>query len=183
LSPCRARPLGKLRRITRSSGHPSVHPFPLWLVRSALTGALLTQPESHHHRPASSSRPSLRLYVLGTSLKVTVLASPLLFHVSHLPARDCSPEYSSVHQGLPSTVWSPQPRSHKTDPVIVSPDPPQPLQLPEPASHTLGDPVHLATGDGATVPAGSAAPGFPSETKSPSAHPVRPTLIRWPNFN
>jgi hypothetical protein len=42
LSPRRALFLGKLRRITHSSGHPSVHSFPLWFARSVLTRALLT---------------------------------------------------------------------------------------------------------------------------------------------
>ena len=179
----RACSFDKLRRITRGSGRPLIRPFLLWIAWSALIGALLAQPESRRRRPASSPRPSLRSCVHGTSLKVTVLAPPLLFPVSHLPARDCSPEYSSFRRGLPFAIWSSQPRSHKTDPAIVSPDPPQPLQLPGPTSCALRDPVRLASGDGAAVPAGSAAPGFSVETKPPGVHPDHPTPIGRPDFN
>uniref|UniRef100_A0A804N3S1 Acireductone dioxygenase n=1 Tax=Zea mays TaxID=4577 RepID=A0A804N3S1_MAIZE len=45
MSPHHVRGLGKHRRITRNLGHPSVCLFPPWFARSALTGALLAQPE------------------------------------------------------------------------------------------------------------------------------------------
>jgi hypothetical protein len=118
LSPCRALSLDKLHRITHSSGRPLVRPFLLWFAQSAFTGALLAQPESRRRRPTSSPRPSFRSCIPGTPLKVTVLAPPLFSPDSHLLARDCSPEYPRVRRELPSTVWPPHPRSHKTNTAI-----------------------------------------------------------------
>jgi hypothetical protein len=86
-----------------------IHPFFLWCARSTLTGALLVQTESHRRRPASSPRPCFRSCVPGTPLKVTVLAPPLFSPVSHLLARNYSPEYPPARRELPSTVWPPHP--------------------------------------------------------------------------
>jgi hypothetical protein len=116
LSPRRAHCLGKLCHITSGSGHPLVCPFPLWFAWSALTGSL---PQLRRHRPVPSPCPDHCSCVPETSLKVTVLAPPIFFHVSHLLACDCSLEYSPVHRGLPSVVRSPQSHSHKHDPAIV----------------------------------------------------------------
>jgi hypothetical protein len=114
--PHRVCSLGKLRCITRSSGRPLNRPFLLWCAQSALTGALLVQPESRRRRPASSPCPSFRLCVPGTPLKVTVLAPTLFSPISHLPSRDCSSEYPPACPELPFAVWPPHPHSHKTDP-------------------------------------------------------------------
>jgi hypothetical protein len=175
-----ARCLGKLRHITRNSGHPSIRPLPLWFAWSTLTGSL---PHLRHRRPMPSPCPDHRSCVPETSLKVTILTPPLFSPVSHLLARDCSPEYSPVHRGLPSAVQSPQSHSHKPDPAIVfarsSPtSPATPTDLSRP-----GVPVCLASSVGVAVPAGSGTPSFPTETKSPGAHPIRPTLIGRPDLN
>jgi hypothetical protein len=76
------------------------------------------QPESRRRRPVSSPRPNFRSCVPETPFKVTILDPPLFSPVSHLPTRDCSPEYPTTRRELPSTVWPPHPRSHKTDPAI-----------------------------------------------------------------
>jgi hypothetical protein len=183
LCPRRVRSLGKLYRITRSSGHPLIHPFLIWCARSALTGALLVQSESRRRRPASSSRPCFCSCVPGTPLKVTILAPPY-FPLSpiYLPA--------IVHQSIPRPAENSPPPSDRLTPVHTKPtppwslhDPPQSLLLPRPTPRALGDPVCLASSDGAVVPAGSAAPGFPVETKPPGTHPVRPNPIERSDFN
>jgi hypothetical protein len=114
LSPRRAHSLGKLYHITHSSRHRLVRPFLLWFAWSTLTDSL---PQLRRRRPVPSPCPGHRSCVLGTSVKVTVLASPLFSPVSHLPARDCSPEYSQ------STEDSP-PSSGRLSPVHTNPTPP-----------------------------------------------------------
>jgi hypothetical protein len=180
LSPRRTRSLGKLCHITRSSRHPSVRHFPLWFARSTLTGSL---PQLRRRRPVPSPCPGHRSCVPGTSLKVTVLAPPLFSPVSHLPAHDCSPEYSPVRRGLPSAVRSPQSHSHKPDHAIV-------IARPSPTS--LATWTNLSRPRRPSLPRlrrrrrrarGERRPGFLAEIKFPSAHPVRPTLIGRPDFN
>jgi hypothetical protein len=132
LSPHRVRCLGKLRHITGNSGHPSVRPLPLWFAWSTLTGSL---PQLRCHRPMPSPCPDHCSCIPETSLKVTVLAPPLFSHVSHLLARDCSPEYSPVRRGLPFAARSPQSHSHKPDPAIVfaRSSPPSPATRTDPS--------------------------------------------------
>ena len=116
LGACRVCCLSKLRHVTRSSGHPLVHPCPLWFAWSTLTSSLS---QLRCRRPVSSPCPGRRLCVPETSLKVTVIAPPLFFPVLHLLARNCSLECSLVRRGPPSVVRSPQSHSQKPDPAIV----------------------------------------------------------------
>jgi hypothetical protein len=66
LGPHHARSLGTLHRITRSSGHHSVRPFPLSFARSALTRAFLTQLEPAAVDPWPHRLPSILQALLSS---------------------------------------------------------------------------------------------------------------------
>jgi hypothetical protein len=118
-----------------------------------------------------------------TTLKVTVLARPLFSLVSHLLARDCSPECSPVHRGLPSVVRSPQSHSHKSNPAIV-------LAGSSPSSPAIQTDLSRPRSPG--LPClrrrrrrvrGERRPWLPCEVEVPWRASVRPTLIGRPDFN
>jgi hypothetical protein len=87
---------GELRLTVSCSGHPSVCPFPLCCVQSALTRAIFVQPEPHRHRPVESLL--LRRCFTAPALPLMVSNPPaLLIWPSPLCcSRDCSPEQSSA---------------------------------------------------------------------------------------
>jgi hypothetical protein len=66
LSPRRVRCPGEFRLAISNSGHPSVRPFTLWFVQSALTGALLAQLESAVVDPRLHCLPAILQALLGS---------------------------------------------------------------------------------------------------------------------
>jgi hypothetical protein len=81
LPPSHQRPVqchGELRLAVSCSGHPSVCPFPLCCVRSALTRAIFAQPEPRHRRPVESLRLRRCFTTPALPLKVSNLPVPLI---------------------------------------------------------------------------------------------------------
>jgi hypothetical protein len=91
-----------------------------------------------------------------------------------------------VSSGLPRTplrrlAASPPFTQNRPAIKFARPSPTSPATRLNPRA--LGDPVCLASCDGAAVPVGITAPGFSAETKPPGVHPVRPTPIGRSDFN
>jgi hypothetical protein len=85
---------GELRLTVSCSGHPSVCPLPLCFVRSALTGAILVQPEPRRRRPVASLRLCRCFAIPALPLKVSNPLVPLIWSFLLYCSRDCSPELS-----------------------------------------------------------------------------------------
>jgi hypothetical protein len=100
---------GELRLTVSCSGHPSVRPLPLCLVRSALTGAIFAQPEPRRRRPVESLRLCRCFVTPALPLKVSNPLVPLIWLSPLCCSRDCSPEQSRAavsppRRGLRSLV-------------------------------------------------------------------------------
>jgi hypothetical protein len=106
--PSRPRPVlcnGEFRLAVSCSGHPLVCPSPLWFVWSALTGAILAQPEPCHRRPIASLRLRRCFATPVFPLKVSIPLVPLIWSFLLCWSRDCSPELPRAavippHRGL-----------------------------------------------------------------------------------
>jgi hypothetical protein len=107
LSPSRPRPVpchGEFRFAVSCSGHPSVCPSPLWFVRSALTRAILVQPEPCRRRPVVSLRLRRCPVTPTLPLKVSNPLAPLIWSLLLCCSRDCSPELSRTAVSPPRRV-------------------------------------------------------------------------------
>jgi hypothetical protein len=94
----------EFRLAVSCSGHPSVCPFSLWFVRSALTGAILAQPEPHRRRPVVSLHLHRCSVTPSLPLKVSNPPTPLFWSLLLCCPRDCSPELSRAVVSPPRRV-------------------------------------------------------------------------------
>jgi hypothetical protein len=101
LRPCPVQCHGELRLAVSYSGHPSVCPLPLCLVRSALTGAFSCAAGVRHHRPVEPLRLRRCFATPALLLEVSNLPVPLIWSSSLYSSRDCSPKQSSAAVSLP----------------------------------------------------------------------------------
>jgi hypothetical protein len=90
-------------------------PPPLWFARSALTGAVLTQPEPRRHRPEVPPHLHRRPRAPEFTLKVSNLPAPLIRPLLPFCPRDCSPELICAAVSPPRRVQRPLVLSHQRD--------------------------------------------------------------------
>jgi hypothetical protein len=96
LRPCPVQCHGELRLTVSYSGHPSVCPLPLCLVRSVLTRAFSCAAGVRHRRPVEPLRLHRRFATPALLLEVSNLPVPSILLSSLYSSRDCSPEQSSA---------------------------------------------------------------------------------------
>jgi hypothetical protein len=94
--PCPVQFHGELRLTVSCLGHPSVCPFPLCCVRSALTGAIFAQPEPRRRCPVESLRLRRCFTTPALPLKVSNPPMPLIWSSPLCCSRDCTLEQSSI---------------------------------------------------------------------------------------
>jgi hypothetical protein len=157
--PCPVQCHGELRLTVSCSRHPSVCPFPLYCVRSMLTGAIFAQPEPRCHRPIESLLLRRCFATPSLPLKVSNPPVPLIWSSPLCSSRDCSPEQSSAavsppRRGLHSLLPPRQREGHSRvrQTALIAP-----RLVPEPLVPRRGQPSHLrralaAGPSGATVP-------------------------------
>jgi hypothetical protein len=105
LLPCPVQCHSELHLTVSHSGHPSVCPLPLCLIRSALTREFSCTAGVRHRRPVEPLRLRRRFATPALLLEVSNLPVLLIWLSSHYSSRDCSPKQSSVvvsplHRGL-----------------------------------------------------------------------------------
>jgi hypothetical protein len=107
--------LVEFRLAVSCSGHPSVCP-PLWFARSALTGAVLVQPEPHRRRPEVPPHLRRPPHSPEFALEVSNLPAPLIRSLLPFCPHDCSPELIRAAVSPPRRVQCPLvlPRQHDT---------------------------------------------------------------------
>jgi hypothetical protein len=93
--PCPVQCHCELRLAVSCSGHPSVCPFPLCFVRSALTRAIFAQPEPHRRRLVASLRLRRCFATPALPLKVSNLPIPLIWS-------SCSVARAIAHRSYPA---------------------------------------------------------------------------------
>jgi hypothetical protein len=90
-----------------------VCPSPLCFVRSALTGAILAQPEPHRRRPILSLRHHHCFVIPALPLKVSNPLVPLIWSLLLCCSCDCSLELSRATVSSPCRVQHPLVLPHR----------------------------------------------------------------------
>jgi hypothetical protein len=105
--PCPVQCHGELRLTISCSGHPSVCPFPLCCVQSAITGDPPVQSKLHHCRPVEPLGLYRCFATPALLLEVSNLLVPLIWSLLPYLASDCSPELPRAAVSPPRRVQRP----------------------------------------------------------------------------
>jgi hypothetical protein len=141
------------------SEHPSVCPSPLWFVRSALTRAILAQPEPRRCCPVVSLCLRHCSVTPALPLKVSNPPAPLIWSLLLCCSRDCSSELSRAAVSPPRRVQRSLvlPRQREGHGRVRQTALNAPELAPKPLEPRCGQPPHLrralaAGPSGATAP-------------------------------